>query len=54
MAIAVGGTDADRLIKIFNALGEGGQVKMPLTEKAYAGFLADKFGINWVFTIDKA
>jgi len=27
---------------------------MPLTEKSYAGFLADKFDINWVFTIDKA
>jgi len=54
VAIAMGGTDAGRLIKIFNALGEGGQVKMPLTEKSYAGFLADKFDINWVFTIDKA
>ncbi len=53
VAIAVGGTDAARLIKIFNALAEGGQNKMPLTEKSYAGFLADKFNINWVFTIDK-
>ncbi len=53
VAIAVGGTDAARLIKIFNALAEGGQNKMPLTEKSYAGFLADKFNINWIFTIDK-
>jgi|SRR6267378_6764361 len=53
VAIAVGGTDAARLIRIFNALAEGGQNKMPLTEKSYAGFLADKFNINWVFTIDK-
>jgi PhnB protein len=54
VAIAVGGTDAGPLIKIFNALGEGGQVKVPLTEKSYAGFLADRFSINWVFNIDKA
>jgi PhnB protein len=54
VAIAVGGTDGARLIKIFNALGEGGQIKMPLTEKSYTGFLADKFNINWVFNIDKA
>ncbi len=54
VAIAVGGTDAGRLIKIFNDLAEGGQVKMPLTDQSYAGFLADKFSINWVFTIDKA
>ena len=53
VAIAVGGTDAGRLIKIFNALAEGGQIKVPLTEKSYAGFLADKFSINWVFTIDR-
>ena len=54
VAIAVGGTDAGRLIKIFNHLAEGGQIKVPLTEKSYAGFLADKFGINWVFTIDRS
>jgi PhnB protein len=54
VAIAMGGSDAGRLIKIFNALGEGGQIKMPLTEQSYAGFFADKFNINWVFTIEKA
>lgn len=54
VAIAIGGTDAGRLIKIFNHLAEGGQIKMPLTEQSHAGFLADKFSINWVFAIDKA
>ena len=53
VAMAVGGTDAARLIKIFDHLAEGGQIKVPLTEKSYAGFLADRFNINWVFTIDK-
>jgi PhnB protein len=51
VAIAVGGTDKDRLAKIFNGLAEGGMVKMKLVEQ---GFLTDKFGINWVFTIEKA
>jgi PhnB protein len=51
VAIAVSGTDKDRLTKIFNGLAEGGMVKMKLVEQ---GFLTDKFGINWVFTIEKA
>jgi PhnB protein len=54
VALAMGGTDGAGLIKIFNHLAEGGQIKMPLTEKSYTGFLSDKFGINWVFTIDRS
>jgi PhnB protein len=50
VAIAVSGNDKDQMAKIFNALSEGGMVKMKLVEQ---GFLADKFGINWVFTIEK-
>jgi PhnB protein len=52
VAIALGGSDKDRLMKTFNELGEGGNIKMPLTDSQ--GFLTDKFGINWVFSIDKA
>ena len=57
MAIALGGTDKDRLTEIFNALAEGGKIKMPLTEQpwgANVGWLIDKFGINWMVNIDKA
>jgi PhnB protein len=50
VAIAISGTDRDQLAKIFNGLSEDGMVKMKLAEQ---GFLADKFGINWVFTIEK-
>jgi PhnB protein len=57
MAIALGGTDKDRLTKIFNDLAEGGKIKMPLAEQSWGadvGWLTDKFGINWVVSIDKA
>jgi uncharacterized glyoxalase superfamily protein PhnB len=38
--------------KLFGALAEGGNVKMPLADMffgAYFGELTDKFGINWMF-----
>jgi PhnB protein len=40
--------EADRL---FNALAEGGQVRMPLQKTFFAakfGMLADKFGVGWM------
>jgi PhnB protein len=55
MGIAVGGTDRDRLTKIFHDLAEGGQSKMPPTEQSGGvGWLTDKFGINWMVSIEKA
>jgi PhnB protein len=57
MAIALSGTDKGRLTKIFNDLAAGGQMKGPLTAQpggAEVGWLMDKFGINWMVTIDKA
>lgn len=56
MAIALGGTDKDRLTVIFNELAEGGKIKMPLARQPWGadvGWLADKFGINWTVNIDK-
>jgi uncharacterized glyoxalase superfamily protein PhnB len=44
-----------RLSKAFTALAEGGQLKGPLTKQpsgAEVGYLMDKFGINWIVTID--
>ncbi len=38
--------------RLFAALGEGGQVEMPLQEMfwgAYFGSLVDKFGTHWMF-----
>ena len=55
MAIALGGTDKDRLTKIFGYLAEGGTIKMPLTPQSWGdvGYLVDKFGINWMVNIAK-
>lgn len=57
MAVALGGTDQDRLTRIFNALGEGGRIKGPLAQQpggGQVGYLLDQFGINWIVTIEKA
>jgi PhnB protein len=43
--------DADR---VFAALSEGGQVKMPLTQTFFSpkfGMLADRFGITWMVLV---
>jgi len=55
LAIALGGRDRDRLTSIFNDLAAGGRIKMPLTEQpwgAAVGWLTDKFGINWMVSIE--
>lgn len=46
--------DAD---KIFNALAEGGQIKLAMNKAfwgAYFGMLTDKFGIQWMVNYDFA
>jgi uncharacterized glyoxalase superfamily protein PhnB len=35
-------------------LAEGGKIKGPLTSQSGTGYLLDKFGINWVVSVDKA
>jgi PhnB protein len=45
--------DAERM---FNALADGGQVRMPLAETFFAtrfGMVADKFGIGWMILVAK-
>lgn len=40
--------------KLFTALGEGGQVKMPLTKTFWSpcfGMLEDRFGVGWMITV---
>ena len=57
MAVAVGGPDKDRLTRIFNELAAGGKIKGPLREQAggaAVGWLTDKFGINWMVSVEKA
>ena len=43
--------DADRL---FNELGDGGQVQMPLTKTFFSsrfGMVADRFGVSWMIYV---
>jgi len=57
MALALSGTDHDRITRIFHELGAGGRIKMPLTAQpggAAVGWLTDPFGINWMVHIDPA
>jgi uncharacterized glyoxalase superfamily protein PhnB len=40
-----------------NGLADGGTIKMPLSRQTWGaevGWLTDKFGINWMISIDKA
>jgi PhnB protein len=53
MTINVSPAEAD---KIFEALGDGGQVQMPLCETFFAekfGMVADKFGVTWLLLAAK-
>jgi PhnB protein len=57
MALALSGTDAERLTRIFDALAAGGTIKMPLTTQpggTRVGWLTDPFGIGWMVQIDPA
>ena len=54
IAVALNGTDHDRIGSAFSALGEGGTVKMPLSKQSWGGelgFLEDKFGVNWMVSV---
>jgi PhnB protein len=52
--LSLGGTDEAYMRKIFDALAEGGMVKMPLEKQFWGdtfGMLTDKFGIDWNMNI---
>jgi len=57
-ALAVQATDPAEAELLFRALGEGGQVRMPLDKTFFSpafGMLADRFGVGWmVVTIPPA
>lgn len=47
----------DEAERAFQALGDGGQTIMPLTETFFApkfGMLADRFGVNWMVLVEQA
>lgn len=53
LALTVPGvSEAERL---FNALGDGGQVQMPLTKAFFSpafGIVADRFGVSWMLVAE--
>ena len=43
--------DDAQALRLFTALGDGGQVQMPLSKTFYAssfGMVADRFGVSWM------
>ena len=42
--------------RVFNALGDGGQVQMPLAKTFFSpnfGMVADKFGVSWMVYVEQ-
>ncbi|MBV8724339.1 MAG: VOC family protein [Candidatus Eremiobacteraeota bacterium] len=51
ISLSVGLTDVAAADRIFNALGAGGNVEMPMQEMFWGakfGMLTDKYGIDWM------
>jgi PhnB protein len=47
--------DAAEARRLFAALGEGGQVQMPMAQTFFSpafGMVADKFGVSWMVIVD--
>ena len=43
--------------RVFSALAEGGQVKMPLTKTFFSpsfGMLTDRFGVGWMVIVQQS
>jgi PhnB protein len=56
ITLSVGSSDIADAEARFNKMSEGGKVTMPMQETFWAerfGMLTDKFGINWMFNVDK-
>lgn len=56
-ALALIGTDRERLTQAFQALSEGGTVKAPLSalpDGSGVGWFVDRFGLNWMVSVEVA
>ena len=57
IAIALSGSDYERLSLAFDALSADGNVKQPLKLEVWGdthGYFVDKFGINWMVNISSS
>lgn len=55
VAVTLSSYDSDRISQIFDKLAGGGTVKQGLQATSWGtfGYLADKFGINWMLNVYK-
>lgn len=56
ISLAIGSKDVAQAEKAFDAMSDGATIIMPMQETFWAlrfGMLTDKFGINWMFNVDK-
>jgi PhnB protein len=56
ISLAIGTSDIASAEASFNKMADGGTVTMPMQETFWAerfGMLTDKFGINWMFNVEK-
>jgi PhnB protein len=54
-ALSLTAKDEAEARRLFNALGEGGQVQMPMDKTFFSpafGMVADKFGVSWMVLVD--
>jgi PhnB protein len=53
-ALAISAKDEAEADKMFAALGDGGQVTMPMAKTFFSprfGMLSDKFGVGWMILV---
>ncbi|MCA9418874.1 MAG: VOC family protein [Candidatus Omnitrophica bacterium] len=53
-SLSISVPNSDKAEELFDALGEGGEVQMPLMETFYSpkfGMVADKFGVSWMVIV---
>ena len=56
ITLSIGTRDVDQAEKAFDQMSDGATIVMPMKETFWAerfGMLTDKFGINWMFNVDK-
>ena len=56
ISLSISARDDAEAKRIFNALADGGQIRMPLTKTFFAssfGMLADRFGVGWMVMAEK-
>ncbi len=55
-ALSLTAADTAEADRLFAALGDGGEVQMPLSETFFSprfGMVADRFGVSWMVYVEK-